>query len=185
MSAPTTIAADAADISMIDKLGPVFPNPTEFFPMLIAFAILAFLMAKFVWPMVTKALDERQDAIAGTIAKAEETRIDAERMLDEYKAQMADARADAAKVIEEGRVAADAIRADLVAKAEAEAEGILVKAREAIQAEKRAAMAELQSSVADISVAVAGKIIGESMTAEKNAELIDRFVAEVGGLNEN
>lgn len=185
MSAPATVAASAADISIIDKLGPVFPNPTEFFPMLIAFGVLAFLMAKFVWPMVTKALDERQDAIAGTIAKAEETRIDAERLLEEYKVQMAEARGDAAKVIEEGRAAAEAIRADLVAKAEAEAEAMLGKARDAIDAEKRAAMAELQSSVADISVAVAGKLIGEKLSPEQDAALIDRFVAEVGGLNEN
>lgn len=163
----------------------ILPNIYEFVPMIAAFLILAFVLGKFAWPSIIGALDERQESISATIAKAEETKVDAERLLEDYKVQMAEARGDAAKVIEEGRVAADAIRADLVARAESEAEGIVVKAREAMEAEKRSAMAELQASVADLSVAVAGKLIGESLTVEQNAALIDRFVAEVGGLNEN
>ncbi len=163
----------------------ILPNIYEFVPMIAAFLILAFVLGKFAWPSIIKALDERQESIASTIAKAEETKVDAERLLEDYKVQMAAARGDAAKVIEEGRVAAEAIRADLVARAESEADAIVVKAREAMEAEKRSAMVELQASVADLSVAVAGKLIGESLTVEQNAALIDRFVAEVGGLNEN
>lgn len=163
----------------------ILPNIYEFVPMIAAFLILAFVLGKFAWPSIIKALDERQESISATIAKAEETKVDAERLLEDYKVQMAAARGDAAKVIEEGRVAAEAIRADLVARAESEADAIVVKAREAMEAEKRSAMVELQASVADLSVAVAGKLIGESLTVEQNAAMIDRFVAEVGGLNEN
>lgn len=163
----------------------ILPNIYEFVPMFIAFAVVMFVLGKFAWPTVIKSLDEREEAIAGTIAKAEETKVEAERLLDEYKVQMAEARSDAAKVIEEARVAADSVRADLVAKAETEAQDMIEKARLAIDAEKRAAMADLQSQVADISVAVAGKIIGEKLTPSEDAALIDRLVAEMGGLNEN
>lgn len=163
----------------------ILPNIYEFVPMISAFILLAVVLGKFAWPSIIKALDERQESIAATIAKAEETKVDAERLLEDYKVQMAEARGDAAKVIEEGRVAADAIRADLVTRAESEADAIVAKAREAMEAEKRSAMLELQASVADLSVAVAGKLIGASLTVEQNAALIDRFVAEVGGLNEN
>lgn len=163
----------------------ILPNIYEWVPMFIAFAVIAFVLGKFAWPTIIKSLDEREESIAGTIAKAEETKIEAERLLEDYRVQMAEARADAAKVIEEARAAAESVRLDLVAQAEGEAADMIEKARMAIDAEKRAAMADLQSQVADISVEVAGKIIGEKLTAADDAALIDRLLAEVGGLNEN
>jgi len=74
---------------------------------------------------------------------------------------------------------------EIVAKANEEREAILARAREEIQGEKRIALAELQASVADLSVAVAGRIIGSTLSASDHAALIEKYVAEVGSLNEN
>jgi F-type H+-transporting ATPase subunit b len=80
---------------------------------------------------------------------------------------------------------AENMKNEIVAKAREEAEAEKTKAIDAIKAEKLAAMAELQASVADLSVAVAGKIIGQKLSAADHAALIERSIAEVGSLHEN
>lgn len=161
----------------------ILPLGVELYANLAAFLVLFVLLWKFAFPPITKMLDERSDKIRESIEKAEETRVEAERLLEEYRQQMAEARQEAAKVIEQGRVVAENMKAEIMAKAREEAEAEKAKALEAIKAEKNAAMAELQSSVADLSVAVAGKILGEKMDVKAHEALIDRYIAEVGSLN--
>lgn len=163
----------------------IIPLTSELVVSLVSFAVLFVLLWKFALPPITKMLDERAAKIKDSLEKAEETRVEAERLLDEYKAQLAEARLESSRVIEQGRKVAETIKDEIVAKANEEREAILVRAREEIQGEKRAAMAELQASVADLSVAVAGRIIGSTLSAADHAALIEKYVAEVGSLNEN
>lgn len=163
----------------------LIPKMPEILVALISFLVLFVILGKFAFPPVTKMLDERADKIRESLEKAEETRVEAERLLEEYRVQMAEARAEAGKVIEQGRTVAENMKNEIVAKAREEAEAEKSKAIEAIKAEKLAAMAELQASVAELSVAVAGKIIGQKLSAADHAALIERSIAEVGSLNEN
>lgn len=166
-------------------LGSVYPNPADIWPTILAFLVLFFLLWKFAFPAILKMLDARADNIRESLEKAEQTKVDAERMMDEYKKQMAEARGEAAKVIEQGRQVAETMKEEIIAKANEEAAAVVAKAREAVHAERRAAAAELQSQVAELSVAVAGKLLGEKLSADDHAKLIDQYVAEVGGLNDN
>ena len=106
-------------------------------------------------------LDERAETIRESLEKAEETRVEAERLLDEYKVQMAEARAEAAKVIEQGRKVAETMKDEIVAKAneEAEADAGQGAARRS-RPRRRPPWPSCRRSVADLSVAVAGKLIG-------------------------
>jgi F-type H+-transporting ATPase subunit b len=128
-------------------------------------------------------LDERAARIKDSLEKAEQTRVEAERLLDEYKQQLAEARQESTRVIEQGRKIAEAMKEEIVAKANEEREALLIRAREEIQGEKRTAMAELQAQVADLSVAVAGRLIGETLSVDDHKALIEKFVAEVGSLD--
>jgi len=177
--------AEAAKEGLAGSLGSVYPNPATIWPTILAFLVLFFLLYKFAFPIIIKMIDERADKIRESLEKAEQTKIDAEGLLEDYKKQMAEARGDAAKVIEQGRKVAETMKDDIIAKANEEAAGIIAKAHEAMEAEKKAAIAELQGEVATLSVAVAGKLIGEKLSAEDHAKLIERYVAEVGGLNDN
>jgi F-type H+-transporting ATPase subunit b len=163
----------------------IIPLGVELYVNLVAFAVLFVLLWKFAFPPITKMLDQRAETIRESLEKSESTRVEAERLLDEYKVQMAEARLEAAKVIEQGRRVAETMKDEIVAKANVEAAAIVAKAREDIQAEKRAVMAELQASVADLSVAVAGKVIGAQLSAADHKKLIESYVAEVGSLNGN
>lgn len=167
------------------SLGAVYPNPADIWPTIIAFLILFFLLYKFAFPMIIGMLDARANRIRESLEKAEETKIEAERLMEEYKKQLAEARGEASKVIEQGRKVADAMKDEIVAKANEEASGIVAKAHEVMEAERKAAAASLQAQVAELSVAVAGKLIGEKLSAEQHAKLIEKYVSEVGGLNDN
>ncbi len=160
----------------------ILPKGPEIIVSLISFLVLFFVLSKFALPPITNMLDKRAETIRESLEKAEETRVEAERLFEDYKAQMAEARGEAAKVIEQGRKVAEAMKGDIVAKANEEAAGIIAKAKETIVAEKKAAVAELQKSVADLTVAVAGKLIGEKLSADEHAKLIERYIEEVGSL---
>lgn len=163
----------------------LIPKGIEFAVNFAAFLVLFLLLAKFAFPPITKMMDERAEKIRESLEKAEGTKVEAEQLLEDYKKQMAEARGDAAKVIEQGRKVAETMKDEIVAKANEEATQIVAKAREALEAEKAAAVQELQAQVASLSVAVAGKLIGEKLSAEADAKLIESYLAEVGGLNDN
>lgn len=160
----------------------IIPKFAEIWPSLIAFLVLFVVLWKFALPPITNMLDQRAETIRESLEKAEETRVEAERLFEEYKQQMAEARGEAAKVIEQGRKVADAMKEDIVAKANEEAANVIVKAKETIEAEKKSAMAELQRSVADLSVAVAGRLIGAELSAADHEKLISQAIEEVGSL---
>ena len=77
------------------------------------------------------------------------------------------------------------VKADITAKAQAEAAGMIEKAHAAIEADKKAAIAELQGSVADLSVAVASRLIGEDLNDDEHRKIIERYVNEAGSFNAN
>lgn len=163
----------------------IIPKLQELIPALVSFVLILIITAKFVWPPVTDMLDKRAETIRESLERAEEARIEAQRLLEEYKTQLADARKEAAAVLQQARQAAEATRTEITAKAQSEADGLIEKAKQAIEGEKQAAIAELQSSVADLSVLVAGKLIGEQLSTEDHLRVIEKYVNEAGSLDAN
>jgi F-type H+-transporting ATPase subunit b len=161
----------------------IIPLTSELLVSLVSFGVLFVIMWKFALPPITNMLDERAAKIKDSLEKAEQTRVEAERLLDEYKQQLAEARLEANRVIEQGRKVAETMKDEIVAKANEERESMLTRAREEIQGEKRTAMAELQAQVADLSVAVANRVIGSTLSAADHKALIEKSIAEVGSLD--
>ena len=185
LSSPAVAMAAEAESSGGIMDSPIIPSLGEFIPMLIAFLLLMFVLNKFAWPIIIKALDERAENIEGSLKKAEQAKIDAENVLAEYKAKLADAHKEAAQIVEAGRKAGEAARAEVIAKANEDAEAIAKRAHSAADAEKRAAAAELEAKVADFSVEIAGKLIGEKLSADTDAKLIDQYLSQMGSFNDN
>lgn len=170
---------EAAGISAI------LPDMMEFIPMLIAFIILWIILGKFGWPAFNGMLEKRENTIREALKKSEEAQIESERILAEYKTQLADAKAQSSQIVAEARATAEAVKADITAKAQAEAADMIAKAKVAIEAEKKQAVAELQASVADVSVDVAARLIGEDLTDDEHRKIIERYVSEAGSFNAN
>lgn len=163
----------------------ILPKMNEFIPMLVAFIILWIVLAKFGWPVFDRMLEKRANTIRDDLKNAEEARQESERVLAEYKQQLAEAKAEASKIVSDAKKTGEDVKADITAKAQKEAADMIEKAHAAIEAEKKAAIADLQGSVADISVAVAAKFIGNDLSDEEHRTMIKRYVEEAGSINAN
>ena len=166
-------------------LSVILPDMLEFIPMLVAFIILWIILAKFGWPMFNGMLEKRENTIREALKKSEEAKIESERVLAEYKAQLADAKTQSAQLIADARAAGDAVQLDITNKAQAEANDMIAKAKSTIEAEKKQAIAELQSSVANLAVDVAGRLIGNDLSESEHRAIIERYVKEAGSFNAN
>ncbi len=162
--------------------GLLLPAPEELFAGLIAFAIVFFFAWKWVIPALNQTLDARSGAIKAELEAAEAAKHEAESLLEDYRSQLAGAREEAARIIDEARESADAVKADIVARAEAEAEAIRSRAREEIAAERERVAAELKGQVADLAIQIAGKLVAESLDVERQRALVDRYIEDLGGV---
>jgi F-type H+-transporting ATPase subunit b len=163
----------------------LIPVLGEFVPMAIAFIVLWVILAKVGWPAFMGMIDKRANTIKESLERAENAKIESERILEENRAELADAKKQAAQIVADAKQAAAQVRTELEDQARADAEQIITKARAAVEAEKKAAIAELQSSVADLSVAVAGRLIGTELSDAEHRKVIERYLAEAGSLNAN
>jgi len=166
-------------------VGLLFPGLGEWIPMLIGFIILWFILAKFAWPAFIGMIDKRAAIIKESLEGAETAKIESERLLNENRALLDDAKKQAAQIIADAKLTGDAVRGEIMEQAQEDARLLIEKANVAIEAEKKAAIAQLQSSVADISVAVAGRLIGQDLSDSDHRRLIEHYLTEAGTLDAN
>ena len=163
----------------------LLPNMAEFIPACIAFLIIWFIMAKFAWPMVLKMMEERENKIQGDLDAAAKARSDADAAKAAYDAKLEEAQLKANEIIAEAKRDAEVLRADMLAQAQEDAQAIIAKAHDVIDAERTKATAELSGEVIDLSVEIASKVIGEGMSVEQQRELAIKYLSEVGSLNDD
>jgi F-type H+-transporting ATPase subunit b len=162
------------------EVNPLVPNVWEMGVVLVGFAILMFIVVKFVVPMFEKTFAERAEAIEGGIAKAEKAQAEASAALEEYKQQLTDARAEANRIREGARAEGAQILADLKEKAAAESARITAQAHVQIESERQAAVVSLRSEVGTLATTLAGRIVGEALdNDERSARVVDRFLADL------
>lgn len=168
----------AEEPSGLDLILPAFE---ELLWGIVAFAVVFFILNKFAFPALRKNVEARDKQIADDLKQAEDAKFEAQRQLDEYKKQLADARGEANKIIEEARQSAEQVRKDLIAKAEQEAEQVASRAQEQIQNERTRAIGELQSTVSELSVELAEKIVNRTIDASAHRDLVDAYIKDVAG----
>jgi F-type H+-transporting ATPase subunit b len=161
----------------------LLPEYPELIWGLVAFSILMAFMFWKVFPTLNRTLEERGAKIQGQIAEAEAARAEADRLRQQYDAQLADSRAEAGRIVEEARAQAERLKADTLARAEAEAQQIKARALEEVAAERGRLVQELRGQVAAISVELAGKIVQRELDPAQHRGLVDQYINELSGLN--
>jgi F-type H+-transporting ATPase subunit b len=157
------------------------PNAT-FFVELAAFALLLFLLAKYVIPPINRAMTARQEAIRAQFAELDEAKSEAHAAEEEFKSQIADARHEAARIREEAREQGARIIAEMREQAQTEAARIVEHAHAQIEADRKAAMASLRNEVGTLATTLAGRIVGESLDDDvRQSRVVDRFLSELEG----
>ena len=166
---------------------PVVPNANPLIPALpeliigaIAFLVVFAALWRVLLPRIQKTLEERTDKIEGGLLRAEEAQAEAARTLEQYRAQLSEARQDASRIRAEAQEQGAQIIAEMREQAQAEARRVTEAAQAQLAADRQQALAALRQEVGALSVDLASKIIGESLADEaRQGRLIDRFLGEL------
>lgn len=163
-----------------EKPNPIIPHVPEIIVGLVVFALLYFLLKRYAFPQFEKAFSDRSAAIEGGLAKAEQAQAEAQAALEQYRAQLADARAESARILEKARADAQVIVTELREQAQSDAADIVAKAERQIEADRARAFTELRGEIGRLSVELAEKIVGESLTdTALQGRVVDRFLADL------
>ena len=159
---------------------PLLPAPFEIFWSLVALALIFGAFFKFVLPKLLGTLDERANLIEGGISKAAEAQAEAAAALEEYTAQLTDARAEAARIREDARAESAQILAESREKATKEADRIAVNAQKALEAERQQVIVSLRSEVGSLATELASRIVGESLADDaRQQRVINAFLDDL------
>ena len=146
----------------------------------VCFIVILFVFWKIALPKMKALLDKRAEAIEGNIAKADEAQRKAEAALEEYTAQLAEARKEAGEIRDAAREDGKKIVAEAKDTASAEAARLTATAHTQIEAERQAALVSLRSEVGTLAIDLAGGVVGETLTDDARATaVVDRFLADL------
>lgn len=171
--------AAAAEGAEAVKPGLLSPSGGLMFWTLIIFVILAYILSKFAFKPITKAVEEREKALEDAIAGAKADREAAAKLLAEHQAQIEGARAEAQKMIVEGRQIGEKIRAEMVEETRGQQQEMLERARREIEAEKVRAIADLRREAVDLAIAGASKVIEKNLDDASNRQIVESFLSSI------
>ena len=146
----------------------------------IAFVIIWIVLAKFAWPSVVKAMDARENKIKSDLDDAAKSKADAAKSAKEAKRAIDEANHKADEIVAEAKKQAEAERSQVLAKAQKDAAATIAKAHDVVESERHKAMVDLSNSVVDLSVQIAGKIIGDGLSEQQQRDLAEKYLEEIG-----
>ncbi|MFD4675804.1 F0F1 ATP synthase subunit B [Lentzea sp. NPDC058450] len=162
------------------KVNPVVPHTAEIILGLVAFLLLLFVVKKFVSPRFEALYEERTAKIEGGIEKAEQAQAEAQRALEQYKEQLAEARAEAARIRDDARAEGLQIVEELREQAQAESARIVAQGQHQLDAQRAQIVAELRADLGRTAVELASKVVGESLEDDSRRRgTVDRFLNEL------
>lgn len=168
------------ELVLAAETNPFLPADYDILWSTVVFVVVMVFFVRFAIPRFRQILDDRAEAIEGNIAKADVAQRQAEAALEQYTAQLADARAEAVQIREQARADGAKIVAEHKEQAAVEAARISASAKAQIEAERQAAVVSLRSEVGTLAIDLASGVIGESLTDDKKASaIVDRFLADL------
>jgi F-type H+-transporting ATPase subunit b len=157
----------------------LLPATSELIAGIIAATIIFFVVWRWVLPTLNETLAKRQEAEKARLEAAEAAKVEAESLLSDYRAQLAEAKEEAARIIDDARQTAESVRQETVGRAQGEADEILTRAREEAAAESARAFAGARSQVASLSIELAEKVVGQNLDRDVQLGLIDGYLREL------
>jgi len=166
-----------------EEHNPLLPPLGEIIIGLIAFAIVLLVLFRFVAPRFEQVFRARREAIEGGIERAEALQAEAKAALDQYRAQLAEARTEAAQIRDAARAEGQQILEELRAQAQEESARILARGEEQLAANRQAVVHELRGQLGALAVELAGRVVGESLADEaRRRGTVDRFLDQLDGM---
>ncbi|MDB5235878.1 MAG: synthase subunit [Hymenobacter sp.] len=146
----------------------------------VLFLLLLFILTKFAWKPIMASLREREDSIESALRMADQAKIEMQQLKAGNEKLLADARQERDRMMQEATVMVNQFRETEKAKAVEEANRITQQAREAIQTEKNAALAEVKNTAAQLSVDIAERILRRELSEPAaQTQLVDSYLNDV------
>jgi F-type H+-transporting ATPase subunit b len=145
---------------------------------LIAFGISLLILRRLAFPRIAEALDKRRRSIAESIDAAERTRIEADKLLSEYRERLREAREQADDIVARARKASDKLADEAKADAKHTREEMMEQTRRDIEQETRRAIDQIRREVADLTVLATEKVTRKSLDDEDHRRLIEEALSE-------
>lgn len=144
--------------------------------------VFGFLAWKGI-PAIKRTMDARTERIRGDLEGAESAKVEAQVVLDEYRAQLADAKAEAGRIIEEARQAAEGVKRDQEARLQTELAEMRERAAADVESAKVQAIADLRGEVASLAIGAAEVVVGKTLDRETQTQLVEQYIASVANRN--
>jgi len=162
------------------SLGPLSPSLSELIIGTISFAIVFFVLWRVLVPRIQETLTERTDQIEGGLKRAEEAQAEAKQTLEQYQAQLADARHEASRLRQEAQEEGARIVAELRAQGDAERQRLVTAAHEQIETDRVQAIQALRTEMGSLAVELASRVVGEALDEDaRQRGVVDRFLEEL------
>jgi F-type H+-transporting ATPase subunit b len=146
---------------------------------LLAFGVTLFVLSRVALPRIGEALEKRANAIRDSIDAAEKQRAEADRLLQEYRERLKEAREQADDIVARARKAAEAAEAEAASSGREKREELVAAARRDIEMETRRSLERIRKEVADLTVLATEKVTRKSLDDEDHKRLIDEALKEV------
>jgi F-type H+-transporting ATPase subunit b len=146
---------------------------------LIAFFVTMFILRRYALPEIQKALDKRQRAIEDSIDASERTRVEADRLLSEYRERLKDARQQAEEIVTRARAAGDVHEQDSLAEAKRKREEMMEDTRRDIEQETKRAIQQIRNEVADLTVLATEKVTRKTLNEDDQRRLVEEALGEL------
>lgn len=144
---------------------------------LLIFVALFFILSRYAFGPITKAVEAREQALQEAIDQAKKDREEAARILAEHRTQLEGARAEAQRIIAEGRAVGEKLRVQMLEETRTQQQDLLDRARREIASERDIAIAELRKEAVDLAIAAASKVIERNLDDSANRKLVESYLA--------
>jgi F-type H+-transporting ATPase subunit b len=159
---------------------PLIPDLSELIIGALAFAVVFVILWRVLMPRIQQTLAERTDQIEGGLKRAEEAQTEAQQTLEQYQAQLADARHEASRLRQDAQEEGARILAELRAQGEAERQRLVAAAHDQIEADRAQAIQALRTEMGSLAVELASRVVGEALDEDaRQRRVVDRFLAEL------
>jgi len=142
--------------------------------------ILLFLIKKFAWKNIVDIFEERAQKIATDIDEAKKANVNAQKLEQERKEQLANSQEEATNILKTAREAGERSRQNILVETKEEIGKLKEKAKVDIEQERKEALTNVKDEVADLSLQIAAKILNKELTKDTHTALIDSFIGKLG-----
>jgi F-type H+-transporting ATPase subunit b len=162
-----------------DNILLIKPTPGLMIWVLVTFLLVLFILNRYAFGRIAEMLDARRKAVHDNLSSAEEARAEAQRLLEEYKQQLAAARAEATEIVERARRTGEDERRRMQEDLAAERERGVAQAKEAIAAETRQSLDRIKTEMATLTLQATELVLRRKLDDAESKRLIDEALADV------